>query len=86
MIENTNKKADMAVSSAGLLSFLEARKGDQKAKCQLKRREQRDAELIAGMHEECSYVIDDIIDKVRAMVAKQKEQLDKDNAGSSPAA
>ena len=65
---NTPKTDDgTLLKSTDLFSFLEEQRDTQKAKALLKRREQRDADLIAGMHEECRYVIEDIIDKVKKL-------------------
>jgi hypothetical protein len=45
------------VGTTALFAFLRGKMSDQKAKAAQKRREQRDADITASMHEEFSYVI-----------------------------
>ncbi len=63
--------ADVVVTD--LFAFLDDQRTKQRAKADTKRREQRDAQLMAEMHDECRYVIEDIIDRVKKLEAEYRE-------------
>lgn len=69
--ENT---AETLLKSTDLFAYLDKRHNEQKAKADSKRREQRDAQLMAEMHDECKYVIENIIDKVKALEAEYHKE------------
>lgn len=72
------------VGTTALFAFLRGKMSDQKAKAAQKRREQRDADITASMHEEFSYVIDDIIDKVKALEEEWAAKMEKANVRVQP--
>ena len=71
---NTPENTDgTLLKSTALLAFLDEQRTQQRTKADAKRREQRDAQLLAEMHEECRYVIEDIIDRVKKLEAEYRE-------------
>ena len=71
---NTPETTDgTLLKSTALFSFLDEQRTKQRAKADAKRREQRDAQLMAEMHDECRYVIEDIIDRVKKLEAEYRE-------------
>jgi hypothetical protein len=71
---NTPENTDgTLLKSTALFAFLDEQRTKQRAKADAKRREQRDAQLMAEMHDECRYVIEDIIDRVKKLEAEYRE-------------
>jgi len=71
---NTQETTDgTLLKSTALRAFLDEQRTKQRAKADAKRREQRDAQLMAEMHDECRYVIEDIIDRVKKLEAEYRE-------------
>jgi 5'-deoxynucleotidase YfbR-like HD superfamily hydrolase len=71
---NTPENTDgTLLKSTALFAFLDEQRSKQRSKADTKHREQRDAQLMAEMHDECRYVIEDIIDRVKKLEAEYRE-------------
>ena len=71
---NTPKNTDgTLLKSTALFAFLEEERTKQKEKADAKKREQSDAQLMINMHNECRWIIENIIDRVKELEAEYRE-------------